>query len=253
MAENENTNVPASEVVVDHAKSSWSDLWKKEDYLTIWLGFIVLIVGFFIYFNNKPADMQEVYAKSNAILKAEAARAPFKTMAWYEAELAKEKVRARNAPIGKAIAKFTHKPNGWKTNPLDAFIMSKEQADALNVKNMPKYEKAKALETKAKSEAMEAEKAAEAAKFEDKSLNAAASDKIDAWLKAKSKASSAKKKTQNKPYNLFPSLIGLMIVIAIFFRPAFILWARASPDFLKDSALCISSASSRTCSPARRP
>ncbi len=233
MAENENQNVPKSEIVVDSAASSWSDLWKKEDYLTIWLGFIVLIVGFLIYFNNAPADMDAVYAKSNAILKAEAARAPFKTVAWYEAELAKEKVRARNAPIGKMISKFTSHPKGWKTNPLDAFIMNKEQADALNVKNMPKYEEAKAAEKTAKEAALEAENAAAAASFKDKALNNTAADKIDAWLKVKSKTSKAKSKTQNKPYNLFPGLIGLMIVIALFFSPGIYLMGQSVSGFLK--------------------
>ena len=29
----------SSAVVVDRGKSSWSDLWKKEDYWAIWLGF----------------------------------------------------------------------------------------------------------------------------------------------------------------------------------------------------------------------
>ena len=31
-----------SNVVIDHGKSQWSDLWKKEDFLAIWLGFTAL-------------------------------------------------------------------------------------------------------------------------------------------------------------------------------------------------------------------
>ena len=37
---NENSNV-----VVDRAQSHWSDLWKKEDYWAIWLGFALLIAA----------------------------------------------------------------------------------------------------------------------------------------------------------------------------------------------------------------
>ena len=36
---------PDSGIVIDKAKSSWSDLWKKEDYWAIWMGFFLLIVA----------------------------------------------------------------------------------------------------------------------------------------------------------------------------------------------------------------
>ena len=91
-----------SEVVVDEAKSSWSDLWKKEDYWAIWLGFVILIVGAFIYFNHKPAGMEEKFAKANAIMTAEAQRSPFKTVAWYEAQTSKEKIKPRASPSARA-------------------------------------------------------------------------------------------------------------------------------------------------------
>lgn len=35
----------SSDIVIDQAKGSLSDLWKKEDYWAIWLGFILLIIG----------------------------------------------------------------------------------------------------------------------------------------------------------------------------------------------------------------
>jgi uncharacterized membrane protein YadS len=40
---------------------------------------------------------------------------------------------------------------------------------------------------------------------------------IDAWREAKTKASSAAKKTKAKPYNLIPSLIGLCLILGVFF------------------------------------
>lgn len=43
-----------TEVVVDEGKSSWSDLWKTEDYWAIWLGFALLIIGAIIYLPRTP-------------------------------------------------------------------------------------------------------------------------------------------------------------------------------------------------------
>lgn len=40
----------SNEVVVDRAKSQWSDLWKKEDYWAIWIGFFFLIVAAWLCF-----------------------------------------------------------------------------------------------------------------------------------------------------------------------------------------------------------
>ena len=57
MAETQNpTN---QEVVIDKATTKLSDLWKKEDYWAVWLGFFMLLVGIVIYFNNAPAEMNQ--------------------------------------------------------------------------------------------------------------------------------------------------------------------------------------------------
>ena len=61
---NENSNV-----VVDRAQSHWSDLWKKEDYWAIWLGFALLIAAICIFINGAPASYKETIDKSNAIRK----------------------------------------------------------------------------------------------------------------------------------------------------------------------------------------
>ena len=57
---NENSNV-----VVDRAQSHWSDLWKKEDYWAIWLGFALLIAAICIFINGAPASYKETIDKSN--------------------------------------------------------------------------------------------------------------------------------------------------------------------------------------------
>ena len=207
----------AENVVTDKGESKLSDLWKKEDYLAIWLGFSLLIAGLFMFLPNQPKGMEEVFASSNAVMQAESERAPFKTVAFIEAQDAKEKIKARSQSFAKKIASFMAKPSSWKDNPMDAFVMNQEQIDAVNAKNLPKYEQAKAAAGAAKAAAIVAESAAAAAGFNDEALNKTTQDKIDDWRKANAKASSAKKKANKKPFNHIPSLLGLMVIMGVFF------------------------------------
>ncbi len=39
-----------SEIVQDVGKWEWSEMWKKEDWWAIWLGFFILIAGMLVYF-----------------------------------------------------------------------------------------------------------------------------------------------------------------------------------------------------------
>ncbi len=217
MAENVQPTKSNSDVVTDRATTKLSDLWKKEDYWAIWLGFIMLIAGIVIYFNNVPTDMQQKIDKANATLEAESAKAPFKTIAWYQAVDAKKKLKASGSPIGKKISSFTSKPKGWSSNPANAFVMSEAAADAKNQKAMGKYETTKTNSAEALAKAQAAESAAASANYNDQALNAEAVKAIDEWRSAHKKESSAKKKTGAKPYNLIPSLIGLCVFLALFF------------------------------------
>ena len=221
-----------SQVVVDKAGGQWSDLWKKEDYWAIWLGFLILIVGLIIYLPSGPADMREKLAKADATLKAEAEKAPFKTIAWHKAKSSK-RFRGTDTNAGKAIRKFTSTPQKWSANPIDGFYNSKASADAVNEKAKPKYEEAKAKEESAYAAAQAAEAAAEAAGFKDDALNATAEKAIGAWLSAKAKASSAKSKASTKPYNVIPTLIALMIVLGIFFGIGIQVMGRSFGQFFK--------------------
>ena len=231
MAENhESAN---EQVVIDRGSSRLSDLWKKEDYWAIWLGFLMLIVGLIIYLPRAPEGMQAKIDKANATLATESSQAPFKTIAWHLAVDAKKKLKATNAPVGKWIKKFTAKPHGWKTNPLDAFYMSQAKADAKNAAATPKYEAAKAKEAETLAFAKNTEAAAAAAGFSDAALNAKAVDAIDDWRAAKKKTSSAKKKTSAKPYNQIPYLFGLMIFMILFFGIGWKAMGKSFPKFAK--------------------
>jgi uncharacterized membrane protein YadS len=207
----------SADVVTDKGVSKISDLWKKEDYWAIWLGIAIMVVGLVIFLPLKPEGMRETIDKSNATMKAEAERAPFKTIAWHKANDAKRKLKASDSATGKAIKAFTSKPHGWKSNPTDSFVMGKEQAEAKAAAAVPKYEKAAATEKDALANAQKAEDTAAAAGFQNSGLNESAATAIGEWRAANRSASSAKGKTKASVYNQVPYLIGLMVVLMIFF------------------------------------
>ncbi|MEL7568105.1 MAG: putative sulfate exporter family transporter, partial [Dehalobacterium sp.] len=112
-------------------KKDYSFLLRFEDYWAIWLGAIILIFCMFVFFGNPPADMNQIIADSNAAMQAEAERAPFKTIAWYEANAAKSKLSGSNTPMSKAISKYFNTPGGWSTSsPMKSFYLSKADAEA---------------------------------------------------------------------------------------------------------------------------
>lgn len=228
-----NEEAGGNDVVMDRGKGSTSDLWKKEDYWAIWLGFFILILGIILYFPSGPAGYEEKIEKANATLKAESEKTPFKTIAWYQAVDAKKKLKATGSGVGKAIKKFTGKPHGWKANPIQAFYRSKGSADASNAKAKPKYDDAKQKAADALAKAKTAEEAAGAAEFKDQKLNAEAVSAIDDWRAANTKASKAKKKASAKPYNQIPYLIMLMIVLGIFFGIGTQVMGRSFGEFVK--------------------
>jgi uncharacterized membrane protein YadS len=204
-------------VVLESGKTTFKDLYTKEDWMVIWLGFIILIVGLFIYLSNPPDKMQENFNKYNTTMKEEAAKAPFKTIAWHQASDAKKRIRARDQSFGKTIQEFLNAPSGWVSNPVDSLYRSKAEADALNAPFKESADKAKAAQEAALAKAKEAEKAAGDAAFKNSDLNKKAEAEIAAWMKAKDAASKASAKAGNKPYNRLPYLIGTAIILGLFF------------------------------------
>ena len=217
MSDQVNKTNANEEVVIDVGKSSISDLWKKEDYWAIWLGFLILLFGMFVYFNNAPKDMNQKIAEANAIMAKESQTAPYKTIAWYNAVSAKKKFKANGSGLGKWLKTFTTKPHGWKNNPLDSFFMSSEDAKAKSDAGKAKYETAKAATAEALALAKTKEAASRAADFKDEKLNSEAKSAIVAWQEAKAKESSAKKKASIHGYNQIGYLIGLFVALALFF------------------------------------
>jgi uncharacterized integral membrane protein (TIGR00698 family) len=216
MAAKEKKPPESDYVVIDSGKTTLKDLYTKEDWMAIWMGALILIAGLVIFLTRPPAKVQEI-PQYNATMKAEAARAPFKTIAWHQASAAKKGIRARDESFGKTIQSFLNAPSGWRSNPLDALYRSQAAADALNAPAKEAAETAKVAEEAAMAAAKAAEAAAAAAGFQDSALNTSAEQDIKAWQAAKDKASKAKAKASNKPFNRIPYLIGLAAILGIFF------------------------------------
>ncbi len=216
----------SSNIVIDKAGSQLSDLWKKEDYWAIWLGFLLIGIAMYLFLPAKPENMEEIFKKANAVQAAEVARATVddsgvpvlpKTIAWHKAEDQKTALQAGKSAAGKKSKWLLSKPGGWKKNPVDAFYMSKERADKLNALGLTeKYNKAKAGVEEALAAAVIAENKAADAGFLNKELNEKAKGAIDQWRKDKSVAGKAKKKLK-KPYNKAYGLLTLMVFTCLLF------------------------------------
>ena len=207
----------SDEIVKDVGKWEWSEMWKKEDWWAIWLGFFLLLLGVVLYFPSAGEHKEELQAIESKY-KAEATRTgEMKTIAWYQMNDAKKKIKARSNAAGKWLKSFTAKPKNWSTNPLDAFYRSEADAQAIRAKHEPAYQAAKAEAAAALDQARAAEQAAEAANWQDPQLNAQARQAITEWRDARFSASKLKGKATAKSYNLVPGLIGLGLFFAIFF------------------------------------
>ena len=204
-------------IASESVSSRWSDLWKTEDYWAIWLGFILLVISIVFYFPRGPVGMEEQISTANATLTTESEKTPFKTIAWYQAVDIKNGLKATSSPLGKIVKKFTNKPHRWESNPLKAFYLSEKDADDAKQKVIIKYNSEKEKEQAALATAKAAEKTAAAEGYRNNRLNNEAIKSIDAWRSSHAITVKAKAKTQIAPYNQIPYLIGLTIVLAIFF------------------------------------
>jgi uncharacterized integral membrane protein (TIGR00698 family) len=205
------------DIVVDRGKWEWSEMWKKEDWWAIWLGALVLIVGALIFLPRPPADMDAKLAKAEATMAKESERAPFQTIEWHQANDSMSGLRARSEPHGKVIAKWLETPSKWKDNPIASIYMSEENAAAKREAAAPKFEAAKEKTAATLAQAKAAQESAAAANFQSKELNDQAETAIGEWRSAKSAESKAKTAASVQSYNRIPYLIGLMVILMLFF------------------------------------
>ena len=195
-----------SNIVVDDGRAKWSDLWLKEDYWAIWIGFFIIIVTGLIMMNGRDEIAAKI-EKQNAIIAAEKAK-PFKTIELIDAQAAKKKVTGASLPAAKTIISYLGKPGKWDGNPMNSFISHKKADKEPAAKEAA--EKAKA----AKAAAKVAQDAAAAANYQDAELNKAAEKAISAWQKDV-KAADKAKKAVGKDSNKIPGLIVLGIGLGV--------------------------------------
>ena len=226
-------HVQKSEVVVDKGKWEWSELYKKEDWLAIWLGFIILVVGLMIFLPKPPADMDAKLAQGQAALAAEDARAPFHTIEWHKANDTVSGLRARNEPHGKTLAKWLGTPARWASNPLEALYLSESRAAEIRESAAAAFEQAKERTPVAYARAEAAQAAAAEANFQNRELNKEAETAIKEWRDARSKERSAKGKAETKAFNKIPYLLGIMIIFMLFFTPGAKLMGKNTGLFMK--------------------
>ena len=213
-------------------KSGWAELLSHEDYWAIWLAFLVLLFGGIYFGTRAPEGMRQEIAAANQVMQAEAARAPFRTVAWYEASDAKSGLKASSDRGAKALASFIRKPHGWSGNPLESLTLSEQAAEARSTAARPHAEELRDAADYARRQALAAESLAEGADYSDDELNAAAVTAIDEWRIAETEAASASRKTSVSSHNQIVNLIGLAIVLGIFFGLGTVAMGRSFTKFL---------------------
>ena len=111
-----------SDVVVDRGAARLDDLWRKEDYWAIWIGFFIIAVAIFLVFSNR-SGIEAKYNEYAAIINAEKAK-PIKTIELINAQAAQKAIQGQKLPAMKALIDVLKTPARWKSNPLEALYLS---------------------------------------------------------------------------------------------------------------------------------
>ncbi|MDF1614506.1 YeiH family protein [Desulfurivibrio dismutans] len=209
--------IKEEEGALSKGKSKWEDLWKKEDWWANWLGAFLLLAGLGFFLYSSPDNMKQIIADTQATMAAEQQRAPFPTIEYMEAERQLSGLQARKTPLGQKLGTLLQRPKRWDTAPGQAFILTKEAAAERRAAAQPRYEEAQQLRVQARDRAEAAQAAAEAANFTDPALNQVADEAIEAWGRALSAESRARSAANIQAYNVIPSMIVLMVLIALLF------------------------------------
>lgn len=213
MPENDLKNNTAS---ADVGRWQWSRLLRTKDWLAVWLGFFLLLIGSILYFpqvgevRQKLETLEAQYHQATRTNK-------LKTVAWYQLADAKKEIKARNIPAGKWLQKFSEKPRTWSGNPLDAFFMTEEKVAVKKNLALAKYERARLVERSEFDKAVAAEKAAETVNFENSFLNRRAKSAIMEWRNSHIRVVKLEKDTKISAHSQFGYLVLLGVACVLFF------------------------------------
>ncbi|MBO6002086.1 MAG: putative sulfate exporter family transporter, partial [Mailhella sp.] len=194
------------DIVVDDGRAKWSDLWLKEDYWAIWVGFFIILIAGLIMINGR-SGIEADLAKYNGIIQAEKAK-PIKTIELIQAQAAKKGVAGNKLPAAKTLIGYLATPGKWTDNPLDSFVKKANEAAK------PAADEAAAKAKAALETAKAAQGAAAAASFGNAELNKAAESAIAEWQKANDAAAKAKAKVGSDK-NIIPGLILLGLALGV--------------------------------------
>lgn len=212
-------NQQNNDVVVDRGEAKWSDLWLKEDYWAIWIGFFILLVSAFMIFGAR-GDIEKKMADYNAVIAAEKAK-PFKTVELIQATAAKKALTGASLPSVKSLICITKTPGKWSSNPVASFVTPAKGDQAA-------ADAAKARAAEALTAAKAAQTAAADAQFKDEALNKAAVDAVSAWESADKAAAAAKVSAGS---NIFLSLVILGLGLGVMFSIGMMAMGNNVPQF----------------------
>lgn len=148
---------------------------------------------------------------------AEAAAAPFHTLAWYAANDAQLALKATGEPHAGTIKQWISKPGGRLSNPLEAVRVTQALADERSRAAADRYQAAREGTAARRAAAQSAADAAREAGFAHAARNEAARAAILEYRGARTAETSARKKASVKAFNRLGYLVGLGAVLAIFF------------------------------------
>ncbi len=201
--------------VIDHAKSSWSDLWKKEDYWAIWLGFLVIIFAYSYFVQGFKTSYDDTLRDYGATMAVESA-APFPTLAYLQAEAGADSLEVADEAGPSSVLAVLKMPTGWASNPLRSVYLSQAEADTINESMLAEIAELENAAMSAYTSAFTAETLARDANFTNEILNTSAQTQIALWQEADSAYNDAMGDLE-KPYNLIPNLILLGAIFALMF------------------------------------
>jgi uncharacterized integral membrane protein (TIGR00698 family) len=206
-----------SEVVVDRGKWEWSELWKKEDWWAIWLGFIILIVGLIIFLPRPPAEMHEKLARADATM---ARKMPGRL------SIPSNGTRPTTpnpgsgpamSPTAKPWQKWRRSPVAGAPTPSTPFTGAKPKRPKSGPKPSPPTRRPRKKPRRFWQRPGKPRRRPKQRGFANRELNSQADAAIREWRGARDKERSLRGRANTQADNKIPYLLGAMILIMLFF------------------------------------
>lgn len=180
--------------------------YKTEDFWAITLGSCLLLWALAVYFALYSGETQHKVAAISAVIEGEAAK-PFKTVRWHEATAELAQLKLADQPVGQFLKNLAMLPNKWSDNPVDAVYKPATEADLATEMRSLRL---------AREQALIAEQAAQAAHYQNETLNMAAGAAIEDWQQHLKELEKKKAKLKAGGFSLPHSLL-LFVFLAILF------------------------------------